>query len=197
MKKHRVAVLISGSGSNLQALIDACQTADYPAEIVLVISNKETAYGITRAVNAKIPAHIIRHVDFPTREKFDAAMDAVLQQYNVETICLAGFMRLLSAGFVQKWAGKMLNIHPSLLPNFKGAHAVRDALAAGAKESGCTVHLVSEEVDAGEIIAQSKVPVLSGDSEETLHQRIHEQEHILYPLALKKIIARLVETHHV
>jgi len=191
MKKHRVAVLISGSGSNLQALIDACQTTDYPAEIVLVISNKETAYGITRAANAKIPAHIIRHVDYPTREEFDAAMNEVLQQYNVEIICLAGFMRLLSAGFVQKWAGKMLNIHPSLLPNFKGAHAVADALAAGAKESGCTVHLVSEEVDAGEIITQSKVPILAGDIEEILHQRIHEQEHILYPLALKKLIAQI------
>jgi formyltetrahydrofolate-dependent phosphoribosylglycinamide formyltransferase len=196
VKKHRVAVLISGSGSNLQALIDACQASDYPAEIVLVISNKETAYGITRAANAKIPAHIIRHVDFPTREEFDAAMDEVLQQYNVEIICLAGFMRLLSAGFVQKWAGKMLNIHPSLLPNFKGAHAVRDALAAGAKESGCTVHLVSEEVDAGEIIAQSKVTVLADDIEETLHQRIHEQEHILYPLALRKVIISQAEIHH-
>lgn len=188
MKKKRVAVLISGSGSNLQALIDACNYIDYPAEIVLVISNKENAYGIVRANNAKIPTHIIRHVDYTTREEFDAAMDKILQKYNVENVCLAGFMRMLSAGFVQKWAGKMLNIHPSLLPNFKGAHAVEDALKAGVKESGCTVHLVSEELDAGEIIAQAKVSVLDGDSEEELHQRIHAQEHILYPMALKKLL---------
>lgn len=191
MKKHRVAVLISGSGSNLQALIDACATPDYPAQIVLVISNKDDAYGVVRAANARIPAHIVRHTDFSAREEFDAKMHELLTQYGVEIVCLAGFMRLLSKGFVEAWSGRMLNIHPSLLPEFKGAHAVRDALAAGAKESGCTVHLVTEEVDAGEIISQAKVPVFEDDSEQELHQRIHEQEHILYPKALKTLIERL------
>ena len=188
MKKVKIAVLISGNGSNLQALIDACATPDYPAQIVLVISNNSEAYGLIRAKNAGIPAHTIRHTDYAIREEFDAEMHKILLEYGVEIVCLAGFMRLLSKDFVAKWHGKMLNIHPSLLPNFKGAHAVRDALAAGAKESGCSVHLVVEEVDAGEIIGQARVPILADDTEETLHQRIHEQEHILYPKALKIFI---------
>jgi len=191
IKKHRIAALISGSGSNLQALIDACASADYPAQIVLVISNKDDAYGVVRAANAKIPAHVIRHTDYATRAEFDAKMHELLVQYEVEIVCLAGFMRLLSKDFVEAWHGRMLNIHPSLLPEFKGAHAVRDALAAGAKESGCTVHLVTKEVDAGEIIGQARVPVLAGDSEQDLHQRIHAQEHILYPHALKTLIEKL------
>lgn len=188
MKKVKIAVLISGNGSNLQALIDACATPDYPAQIVLVISNNSEAYGLIRAKNAGIPAHTIRHNDYATRTEFDAEMHKILVEYGVEIVCLAGFMRLLSKDFVAKWRGKMLNIHPSLLPNFKGAHAVRDALAAGAKKSGCSVHLVVEEVDAGEIIGQARVPILAGDTEETLHPRIHEQEHILYPKALKNFI---------
>ncbi len=190
MKKHRVAVLISGNGSNLQALIDAASQPDYPAQIVLVISNKPDAYGLVRARNASIPAHVISHKDYNSREEFDAAMNVLLKQHDVEFICLAGFMRILSAGFVNSWRGRMLNIHPSLLPAFKGAHAVRDALNSGAKESGCTVHLVTEEMDAGEIIAQARVPILSDDTEEKLHQRIHLQEHLLYPQALKLLINR-------
>ena len=191
MKKAKIAVLISANGSNLQALIDACAAPDYPAQIVLVISNKTEAYGLVRAKNSGIPAHIIRHTDYISREEFDAAMDKILFEYGVEIVCLAGFMRLLSKDFVAKWHGKMLNIHPSLLPDFKGAQAVRDALSAGAKESGCSVHFVVEEVDAGEIIGQARVPILAGDTEETLHPRIHEQEHILYPKALKILIERL------
>ncbi len=190
MKKHRVAVLISGNGSNLQALIDAASQPDYPARIVLVISNKADAYGLIRAKNAGIPEHVISHKDYNSREEFDAAMNALLKQNDVEFVCLAGFMRILSAGFVNSWRGRMLNIHPSLLPDFKGAHAVRDALNSGAKESGCTVHLVTEEMDAGEIIAQEQVPILPDDSEEKLHQRIHLQEHLLYPQALKMLINR-------
>jgi phosphoribosylglycinamide formyltransferase-1 len=190
VKKHRVAVLISGNGSNLQALIDAASQPDYPAQIVLVISNKPDAYGLVRARNASIPAHVISHKDYNSREEFDAAMNVLLKQHDVEFICLAGFMRILSAGFVNSWRGRMLNIHPSLLPAFKGAHAVRDALNSGAKESGCTVHLVTEEMDAGEIIAQARVPIFSDDTEEKLHQRIHLQEHLLYPQALKLLINR-------
>lgn len=190
MKKHRVAVLISGNGSNLQALIDAAAKPDYPASIVLVISNKEDAFGLTRAKNSCIPAHVIKHNDYNSREEFDMAVNALLKQNQIEFVCLAGFMRILSAKFVNMWKGKMLNIHPSLLPNFKGANAVRDALNSGVKESGCSVHLVTEEMDAGEIIAQEKVPILSGDTQEILHQRIHKQEHILYPHALELLINR-------
>jgi phosphoribosylglycinamide formyltransferase 1 len=187
MAKKRVAVLISGNGSNLQALMDAAAAPDYPAEIVLVVSNKADAYGVTRAKNANIPALVISHKNYASREMFDAAMQAELVKHKVDIVCLAGFMRLLSAGFVKQWQGRMLNIHPSLLPDFKGAHAVRDALAAGAKESGCTVHLVTEELDAGPIIAQARVNILPGDTEETLHERIHAEEHRLYPEALKML----------
>lgn len=190
MIKHKVAVLISGNGSNLQALIDAAGQPDYPAQIVLVISNKPEAYGLMRARNAGIPAHVVNHKDYNSREEFDLAMNVLLKQYEIEFVCLAGFMRILSADFVNLWRGRMLNIHPSLLPDFKGAHAVRDALNSGAKESGCTVHLVTEEMDAGEIIAQARVPILSDDTEEKLHQRIHLQEHLLYPQALKSLISK-------
>lgn len=191
MKKYRVAVLISGNGSNLQALIDAASNPDYPAQIVLVISNKAEVFGLTRAKNAGIPAQVIGHKDYPTRGDFDAAIHVLLVEYGVELVCLAGFMRILSADFVEKWRGRMLNIHPSLLPDFKGGNAVRDALAAGAKESGCTVHLVTEEMDAGEVIAQARVPILADDTEEKLHQRIHSQEHLLYVHALKSLINRI------
>lgn len=191
MTKKKVGVLISGNGSNLQALMDACASADYPAEISVVISNKENAYGLNRARNAGIAAHVVDHKAYETREAFDEAMQALLLHHNVEIVCLAGFMRLLSASFVAKWKGRMLNIHPSLLPNFKGAHAVRDALTAKAKESGCTVHIVTDELDSGPILLQAKVPVLENDTEESLHQRIHEQEHFIYPEALKQLIKKL------
>lgn len=190
MTKSKVAVLISGNGSNLQALIDAANAPDYPAEIALVISNKADAFGLERAKKAGVPALLISHKDFSDRESFDRAMHEALVQHQIEMVCLAGFMRLLSPWFVKQWQGRMLNIHPSLLPQFKGAHAVRDALAAGAHESGCTVHLVTEELDSGPIILQEHVPVLAGDSEHSLHRRIHEAEHRTYPAALKQIILR-------
>ncbi len=155
-------MLISGGGSNLQALIDASNHADYPAEIAVVISNRDDAYGLNRAREHDIPAHIINHKAYKTREAFDDAMQEMLERHNVEIVCLAGFMRLLSPKFVARWQGKLLNIHPSLLPEFKGAHAVRDALAAGVKETGCTVHMVTDELDAGPVLLQAKVPVLHG-----------------------------------
>ncbi len=188
VNKHKVAVLISGNGSNLQALIDAASVPDYPAEITLVISNKPDAYGLVRARNAGIPAYVIGHKSYSSREEFDEAIHKLLQKYSIEFVCLAGFMRILSADFVNKWKGRMINIHPSLLPDFKGANAVSDALNAGVAESGCTVHLVTEEMDAGEIIAQKKVVVYPGDTQEMLHQRIHEQEHLLYPEALNILL---------
>ncbi len=192
MTKRRVAVLISGSGSNLQALIDASVENDSQLQIVFVISNKAEAYGLERAKKANIPSMVISHKDFASREDFDQAMHEKLVEYGVEIVCLAGFMRLLSSEFVNKWRGRMLNIHPALLPNFKGAHAVRDALAAGAKESGCTVHQVTEEMDAGEIILQAVVPILPNDTEQTLQQRIHAHEHIIYPKALKMVAEKLI-----
>lgn len=192
MEKIPAAVLISGNGSNLQALIDAAGAADYPAAVALVISNNPEAYGVRRAQAAGIPALVIPHKAYPSREAFDAAMQAALRAHGIQIICLAGFMRLLSPWFVAQWSGRLLNIHPSLLPQFKGAHAVRDALAAGAAESGCTVHWVTEELDAGPILAQARVPVLPGDSEESLHARIHALEHALYPAALKTACKALI-----
>ncbi|MEZ5691732.1 MAG: phosphoribosylglycinamide formyltransferase [Rickettsiales bacterium] len=191
MKKYRVAVLISGNGSNLQALINAARESDYPAEIVLVISNKKDAYGLVRAKEAGIDSYVIEHKAYNSREDFDKALDERLDEYSIEIVCLAGFMRILSSEFVEKWQGRMLNIHPSLLPDFKGAHAVRDALLAGVSESGCSVHMVTSELDGGEVIAQRKVPVLPEDNEESLHSRIHEQEYIIYPEAIKSLIRKL------
>jgi len=185
--KKRVAVLISGSGSNLQALIDACKAPDYPAEIVLVLSNKAEAQGLTRAKNAKLPTQVLSHKDYPTREAFDAAIDALLVEHQVEIVCLAGFMRVLSDWFVLRWLGKMINIHPSLLPKYKGLHTHQRAIEAGDEEAGCTVHWVSAEVDAGEIIMQAKVPVMTGDTPETLATRVLIEEHKIYPAALKQI----------
>lgn len=187
MKKN-VAVLISGSGSNLQALIDVCKDPDYPARIVLVLCNKPDAYGLTRAQAANIPTHIISHKDFPDREAFDAAMHIVLEENNIEMVCLAGFMRLLTADFVNKWQGKIINIHPSLLPSFKGMHTHQQALNAGVKIHGCSVHHVVPEMDAGPIIIQAAVPVLAGDTAQTLGKRVLAAEHNIYPLALQAVI---------
>ena len=188
MRKKRIAVLISGSGSNLQALIDACAEPDYPAEIALVLSNKADAFGLTRATNANLKTHVISHKDFASREGFDAAMDEVLHAHQVELICLAGFMRVLTPGFVAHWQGRMINIHPSLLPNHKGLHTHQRALDAGDKEAGCTVHWVAEEVDGGDIIMQARVPVLPNDTAETLAARVLKEEHRIYPLALRHVI---------
>lgn len=190
MTKKKIGVLISGNGTNLQALIEACAKPDFPAEISVVISNKADAYGINRASEHGIPAHIINHKDHPSREAFEDAMQEMLLHHNVEFICLAGFMRILSPGFVSRWEGRMLNIHPSLLPQFKGAHAIGEALAAKVKESGCTVHLVTQEMDSGPIVLQARVPVLPDDTEETLRERIHLEEHRIYPEALKTVILR-------
>jgi phosphoribosylglycinamide formyltransferase-1 len=189
--KKNVAVLISGSGSNLQALMDAAADENYPAKIALVISNKADAFGVTRAQNANITTIIISHKDYESREEFDAAMQEQLLAHNIDIVCLAGFMRLLSGWFVNLWAGKMLNIHPSLLPNFKGGNAVQDALDAGATETGCSVHLVTEEMDEGPVLGQIAVPVLADDTKEKLHQRIHTAEHMLYPQALKQLAQSL------
>ncbi|KAM7351182.1 trifunctional purine biosynthetic protein adenosine-3 Gart [Cochliomyia hominivorax] len=188
-KRKRVAVLISGSGTNLQALINASRDSSQclNSDIVLVISNKANVKGVERAEKANIPCKIINHKDFKTREEFDAEMSKYLLEAKVDIVCLAGFMRVLSESFVKQWKGKLINIHPSLLPKHPGLHVQKKALEAGDKESGCTVHFVDEGVDTGAIIVQSSVPILTDDTEESLSQRIHIAEYYAFPKALRLI----------
>jgi phosphoribosylglycinamide formyltransferase-1 len=185
--RKRVGVLISGRGSNLASLIEAAREPGYPAEIVLVLSNKADALGLVRAKEAGIATRVISHKGFASREDFDAAITGALKGARVDLVCNAGFMRLHSASFVRAWSGRQLNIHPSLLPAFRGLHPQAQALTAGVRLSGATVHFVSEEMDAGPIIAQGAVPVLPGDTEEALSARILAMEHRLYPLALRLV----------
>lgn len=185
--KLKVAVLISGRGSNLQALLDACAAPGFPAEIVRVISNVPGVYGLERAEKAGVATQVIKHKDFASREAFDAALDAAIRASGADLVCLAGFMRLLTPGFTQVWNGRMINIHPSLLPSFKGLHTHERAIEAGVRFHGCTVHFVTPELDDGPIIAQAAVPVLPGDDADALAARVLEQEHKVYPLALKLI----------
>jgi phosphoribosylglycinamide formyltransferase 1 len=184
MTRVRTAVLISGRGSNLKSLIDACADPAFPAEIALVISNVANAGGLDHAREANIPFKVISHKDFASREEFDAALDAALRESNIQIVCLAGFMRILSDWFARRWDGRLLNIHPSLLPAFKGLNVHQQALDAGVEVAGCTVHFVVPELDSGPIIAQASVPVLPGDTAETLALRILVEEHRLYPAAL-------------
>lgn len=184
--KTRVAIVISGGGSNAQALIDAARAPDYPAEIVLVVSNNPTAGGLERARQAGLPTAVVNHRDFAGRAPFEDALHAVLEEARAEVVCLAGFMRVLTDGFVARWEGRLLNIHPSLLPLFKGTHVHEQALAAGVRVSGATVHLVTPELDGGPIIGQAAVPVLPDDTEDDLSTRVLKAEHVLFPLALRK-----------
>ena len=185
----KVAVLISGRGSNLQALIDAFgpQVEDSPVRIALVLSNRPDALGLERAAKAGLKTEIIDHKAFANREDFDVAMDREIRAAGAEFVALAGFMRLLSEGFITTWKDRLVNIHPSLLPLFKGLHTHRSALEAGVKLHGCTVHFVRHAVDSGPIIAQAAVPVLPGDDENALALRVLGAEHQLYPLALRLI----------
>jgi phosphoribosylglycinamide formyltransferase-1 len=183
----KVGVLISGRGSNLQALIDACKLPGFPAAIALVISNMADAAGLARAEKAGIPSEVIEHGRFATREAFDAALDAALRAKGVELVCLAGFMRVLSEGFIAAWADKIVNIHPSLLPSLRGLRTHERAIEAGERVHGCTVHFVTPELDAGPVILQAKVPVLPNDDAATLAARVLEAEHRCYPLALRLI----------
>jgi phosphoribosylglycinamide formyltransferase-1 len=186
-QRVRTAVLISGRGSNLQALIDATRAPDYPAEIVLVISNVETAEGLARARDAGVPTKVISHKDFSSRETFDAAIDAALREAEVSLVCEAGFMRIHSEWFVKRWEGRLLNIHPSLLPAFPGIGVHRQVLAAGVKISGCTVHFIVHALDSGPVVAQAAVPVLPDDTPEILAARVLVEEHRIYPEALRKV----------
>lgn len=185
MAKLKVGILISGRGSNMAALIGAAQASGYPAEIACVVSNVASAPGLQLARDAGIATAAISHRDYPDRESFDRVVSAALEKHGVELIVLAGFMRIFSPWFPERWAGRIINIHPSLLPAFPGLRVQQQALDAGVRVSGCTVHLVTTELDAGPIIAQAAVPVLAGDTADTLAARILRQEHRLYPLAVR------------
>ena len=185
--RARTAVLISGRGSNLASLIAASRDPSFPAEIVLVFSNVENAEGLKRAQSEGIATKAISHKAFPSREAFDAAVDAVLREARIELVCEAGFMRIHSDGFVRGWEGRILNIHPSLLPAFKGIRVHQQAIDAGVRVSGCTVHFLVPELDSGPIIAQAAVPVSPADTADTLAQRVLEAEHTLYPQALRMV----------
>ena len=186
MAKLKVGILISGRGSNMAALIEAAKDKNYPAEIVLVISNRPKAEGVALARKAGVATTIIDHTDYgKDRAAFERALQAVLEGSGVEIVCLGGFMRLFTPGFIARWEGRMLNIHPALLPAFPGMHPHEQALAAGAKTHGATVHFVTADMDAGPIICQASVPVLDGDTAETLGARVLAVEHKIYPLALK------------
>ncbi len=183
--RRKVAVLISGRGSNMQALVEACAAPDYPAQIVLVLSNRSDAAGLEFAREAGIATAVISHREFPDRASFDAAMDEEIRRHGAELICLAGFMRLLDSRIIDAWRDRMINVHPSLLPSFRGLDTHERALAAGVKLAGCSVHFVRSEVDTGPIIAQAAVPVLPDDTPAVLAARILEQEHLIYPMALR------------
>jgi len=182
-----VAVLISGRGSNLQALIDACAQPDFPARIVAVISNNPGAGGLERAKAANIPTAVVNHRDFEDRESFENAVDDELKNFKAKFICLAGFMRILDGRFVNRWKDRILNIHPSLLPSFKGLHTQERALEAGVRFTGCTVHIVRPEMDDGPIILQAALAVDPEDDADNLSAKVLELEHIIYPEALKLI----------
>lgn len=185
MARLRLGVLISGRGSNLQALIDATGRPEYPAEIALVVSNVADAYGLVRAADAKIARAVIDHRDYTDRGAFEATLSATLADAGVDLVCLAGFMRLLTDGFVDRWWDRLINIHPSLLPAFRGLHTHRRAIEAGVRFTGCTVHFVRPAMDDGPIIVQAAVPVHTCDDEDSLANRVLAAEHRIYPLAVR------------
>jgi phosphoribosylglycinamide formyltransferase-1 len=186
MSRKRVGVLISGRGSNMAALIEAAKAPDYPAEIALVLSNRADAGGLASACGAGIATEVVDHTQFgKDRAGFEQAMQDVLERHRIELVCLAGFMRLLTPWFVEHWQNRMLNIHPALLPSFKGLDTHKRALDAGVKLHGATVHFVVPDMDAGPIVAQAAVPVQEGDTEARLATRVIEVEHRIYPLALR------------
>jgi phosphoribosylglycinamide formyltransferase-1 len=191
MRKARSAVLISGRGSNMMALVQAARDPAYPAEIACVVSNRADAPGLDFAATHGIPAKVIDHKAYGTREDFEAALDGYLRSIGVEIIALAGFMRVLTAGFIAGWEGRMINIHPSLLPAHKGLHTHERALAEGAAVHGCSVHLVTPELDGGPVLMQAEVPVLPGDTPESLAARVLIEEHKLYPRALAMLAGSL------
>jgi phosphoribosylglycinamide formyltransferase 1 len=194
--KKRVAILISGRGSNMMALVEAANAPDFPAQIVSVIANRPDASGITWAKARGIAALVIDHKAYTTREAFEAALHQALVDAKTDIVCLAGFMRILTGSFVEKWQGRMVNIHPSLLPSFRGIYTHEQALAAGVKIAGCTVHFVVPDLDAGPIIAQAAVPVEDTDTAGTLAARILTVEHRIYPQSLRRLASGALSIVH-
>lgn len=193
MSNKHIVVLISGNGSNLQAIIDAINTDNIKATISAVISNKANAYGLKRASLAGIETHIIDHTHYATRELFDQSLMEVIDQYRPDIIVLAGFMRILTADFVMNYSGKLINIHPSLLPLYRGLNTHKRALKDGVTQHGASVHFVTPELDAGAVLIQGVVIVKKNDNEETLSNRVHQIEHIIYPQAVKLLVNNQVE----
>ena len=193
MNKARTAILISGRGSNMMALVEAARAADYPAEIACVVSNRADARGLAFAAANGIATQVIDHKAYPDRAGFEAALDTYLRSRNVEAVALAGFMRVLSANFIAGWEDRMINIHPSLLPAYKGLHTHERALADGATRHGCSVHLVTPELDGGTVLLQADVPVQADDTPDTLAARVLTQEHRIYPQALAWLANRIIE----
>jgi phosphoribosylglycinamide formyltransferase-1 len=194
LRRKRTAILISGRGSNMRALIERARNPSFPAEIVLVLSNRPVAAGLAFAKESNVACSVVDHKTYGSREEFERALQAQLDEHRIELVCLAGFMRLLSPWFVNQWEGRMLNIHPSLLPAYRGLKTHERALADGVKIHGCTAHFVSAAVDEGPIIAQAAVPVLDSDTPETLAARVLDQEHIIYPDALARVAAGTLRT---
>ena len=191
MKKVRVGVLISGRGSNMMAIVEAARAAEYPADIICVVSNRPDAAGLNFAASHGIATKVIDHKAFATREDFDAALNDYLQSQNLDLIACAGFMRILTLALIAAWQGRMINIHPSLLPAYKGLHTHERALADGARIHGCTVHFITNEFDGGPTILQAEVPVKPGDTPDTLAARVLKQEHRIYPQALAMVARKL------
>jgi len=187
VRRLRVAILISGRGSNMDALIEAARSPDFPAQIALVISNRPDAPGLAKAKAAGLATAAVDHKIYAGREEFERSLQIVLETYRIDFLCLAGFLRLFTPWFIGQWRGRMLNIHPALLPAYKGLHTHERALADGVKIHGCTVHFVVPEMDEGPIVAQAAVPVLDGDTPEILAARVLEQEHLIYPMALELV----------
>ncbi len=187
MRMKNIVILISGRGSNMEAIVRAFRQENWPARLCAVISNRADAAGLVFAERAGIPTRVVSHKDYADRETYDAALQAVIDTYEPDLVILAGFMRILTAGFVEHYTGRMINIHPSLLPSFRGLHTHRQAIEAGVRVHGATVHFVTPELDGGPIIAQAIVPVLPGDDEDTLADRVLAQEHRLYPRVVRWI----------
>ncbi|WP_423186969.1 phosphoribosylglycinamide formyltransferase [Alishewanella sp. d11] len=180
-----IVVLISGNGSNLQAIIDGCAKGFIPGKITGVIANKANAYGLKRAQAAGIPTQVVSHKDYADRQSYDQALQVAVEHFNAELVVLAGFMRILTPSFVAYFSGKLLNIHPSLLPKYQGLDTHQRAIDAGDTEHGCSVHFVTEQLDGGPVILQAKVPIFPGDDASTVAERVHEQEHLIYPLVVR------------
>lgn len=193
IRRIRLVVLISGNGSNLQAIIDEIANNNLPAQIVAVISNKADAYGLERAKKAGIEQHVLSHQNYDSREQYDIALKDLIDRFQPDLIILAGFMRILSNEFVNHYLQRMMNIHPSLLPKYKGLNTHQRAIDAGDKEHGCSVHFVTPELDDGPVILQAKVEVKENDTAETLAERVHEQEHRIYPEAIRLYAENKIE----